>query len=37
VNGMAKVKVKVGDYMPDVKLEAYPDKNQVRLSSYRGK
>jgi peroxiredoxin Q/BCP len=34
---MAGVKVKAGDYMPDSKLEAYPDKSQVKLSSYRGK
>jgi peroxiredoxin Q/BCP len=34
---MAEVKAKVGDYVPDAYLEAYPDKNKVKLSSYRGR
>jgi peroxiredoxin Q/BCP len=34
---MAEVKVKVGDFVPDARLEAYPDKNEVKLSSYRGR
>src|SRR5271157_3146361 len=34
---MVEVKVKVGDYVPDVRLLAYPDKSEAKLSSYRGK
>ncbi len=34
---MVEVRVKVGEYLPDAKLEAYPDKNEVKLSSCRGR
>jgi peroxiredoxin Q/BCP len=34
---MAEMKVKVGDYVPDVSLEAYPNRNGVRLASYLGR
>jgi peroxiredoxin Q/BCP len=37
VNRLADVKVKVGDSVSDAKLEAYPEKSEVRLSSYHGK
>jgi peroxiredoxin Q/BCP len=37
MNGMADIKVKAGEVVPDVELEAYPIRRKVRLSSYLGK
>jgi peroxiredoxin Q/BCP len=34
---VVEVKVKEGDLVPDIMLEAYPEKKGIRLSSYHGK
>lgn len=34
---MVEIKVKVGDSVPDVPLEAYPNSRKVKLSDYKGK
>jgi peroxiredoxin Q/BCP len=34
---LADAKVKVGDYLPDARLGAYPEGSEVNLSSYRGR